>query len=433
MLTPASTSSRSPAPSLAERVLMRLGARLVSHPRYACLCLALVLATLFYFGANSSTRGFDGPPKRRQEIVSHTSASMPDSTDAGSTSSGTGSGTDKPDRAHGRKPERQHGGSHKRDIRYGPVAKCARAWARAHNDEMAAVNKMLEAEGVDGSQGCVRTMPASLVDSYTQDGKLGVDSWYKCQPFQGHTETVYTTQQIDDNLLRIALGKKLYYKYAALFMYKAAAAFPWAGKDVAIMGSQRPNFESICIYYNASTCTTIDYHKPISKDSRLQTMTIDEWDAAPRRFDAAISVSSFEHDGLGRYGDPLNPDGDLGAVAKMSCVLKPGGILYLSVPVAKDKIVWNMHRVYGRLRLPKLLAPFTLLDVIGDNQLKERLNGCDSGAHGDYQPIFVLRNAPQPHPYFNAERLDELFGASEPLLADDSAPQCSSTPTLRPT
>ena len=29
------------------------------------------------------------------------------------------------------------------------------------------------------------------------------------------------------------------------------------------------------------------------------------------KFDACVSISSYEHDGLGRYGDPLNPDGDL--------------------------------------------------------------------------------------------------------------------------
>ncbi len=28
-------------------------------------------------------------------------------------------------------------------------------------------------------------------------------------------------------------------------------------------------------------------------------------------FDAAFSMSSFDHDGLGRYGDPLGPDSDL--------------------------------------------------------------------------------------------------------------------------
>ncbi len=31
-------------------------------------------------------------------------------------------------------------------------------------------------------------------------------------------------------------------------------------------------------------------------------------------FDMALSISSFDHDGLGRYGDPLDPVGDLKAM-----------------------------------------------------------------------------------------------------------------------
>ena len=292
---------------------------------------------------------------------------------------------------------------------------------------MEMVNALLAEEGIDGSEGCVREMPASLVDAYTQDGEIEVVNWFKCQPHQGLTAT-YTTEQIEDNLMRIALGKKMYYKYAALFMYKSAETYPWSGMDVAVVGSQRPNFESICIYYNASSCTTVDYHKPISKDARIDTMTIAEWEADPVVFDAAISVSSLEHDGLGRYGDPLNPFGDLGAVAKMRCMIKPGGLLYLSVPVAQDKIVYSMHRVYGSKRLPPLIKDFTLVDVIGDEQLEERMNGCDSGAHGDYQPILVLRNNPQPHPDYNYDKLVAMFGSLESY----SGKPCSSTPNLRP-
>jgi hypothetical protein len=36
-----------------------------------------------------------------------------------------------------------------------------------------------------------------------------------------------------------------------------------------------------------------------------------------------------EHDGLGRYGDPINPFGDLESIARARCLLKHGGILFL--------------------------------------------------------------------------------------------------------
>lgn len=71
---------------------------------------------------------------------------------------------------------------------------------------------------------------------------------------------------------------------------------------MAIMGSQRPIYESVCLVYGAQTCTTIDFQPIIMEydDPRLRSMTIAQYDLNPVRFDVAISISSFEHDGLGR-------------------------------------------------------------------------------------------------------------------------------------
>ena len=41
--------------------------------------------------------------------------------------------------------------------------------------------------------------------------------------------------------------------------------------------------------------------------------------------DFAFSYSSIEHNGLGRYGDPLNANADLQDVEMLSCILRPGG------------------------------------------------------------------------------------------------------------
>ena len=45
----------------------------------------------------------------------------------------------------------------------------------------------------------------------------------------------------------------------------------------------------------------------------------------PETFDVILSISSFEHDGLGRYGDPLDPDGDLRSMKEAAQILRPGG------------------------------------------------------------------------------------------------------------
>jgi SAM-dependent methyltransferase len=67
--------------------------------------------------------------------------------------------------------------------------------------------------------------------------------------------------------------------------------------------------------------------------------------------DASIESLScmhvVEHVGLGRYGDPLDPDGDLKAMAELQRVLAPGGALMFVVPVGSPRVVFNAHRVYS--------------------------------------------------------------------------------------
>ena len=72
-----------------------------------------------------------------------------------------------------------------------------------------------------------------------------------------------------------------------------------------------------------------EYAKIISHHPQLQTLTPAEFsqqylDGTLPEFDAVVSFSSLEHSGLGRYGDQLNPWGDLITMAKVWCVVKPG-------------------------------------------------------------------------------------------------------------
>jgi len=46
---------------------------------------------------------------------------------------------------------------------------------------------------------------------------------------------------------------------------------------------------------------------------RINMVTCEEFAQKPEPIDAGHSLSSFEHDGLCRYGAPLDPDGDLKA------------------------------------------------------------------------------------------------------------------------
>ena len=76
-------------------------------------------------------------------------------------------------------------------------------------------------------------------------------------------------------------------------------------------------------------------------------------------FDVVFSFSSLEHSGLGRYGDPLNPWGDIMSVAEAWCVSGPSAKLALAVPTSVslglDVIEYNAHRSYGPLMYPYLV------------------------------------------------------------------------------
>lgn len=55
-----------------------------------------------------------------------------------------------------------------------------------------------------------------------------------------------------------------------------------------------------------------------------------------------------EHIGLGRYGDEIDPDGDLKAINELIRVLAVGGDLLFVVPMAeKPKLCFNAHRIYS--------------------------------------------------------------------------------------
>jgi len=152
-----------------------------------------------------------------------------------------------------------------------------------------------------------------------------------------------------------------YGPYTNGIFHDAFKAFSVAGKSVLVLGSRAPWVEAFCIAYGAANITTVDFNKPTTDDPRLTTISIPELDATDAMFDILVSYSSLEHDGLGRYGDPVNPHGDLERMKKIRGLLKSDGLFFLGVPNANDALVFNAHRVYGPIRFPLLIEGWTLL------------------------------------------------------------------------
>ena len=106
------------------------------------------------------------------------------------------------------------------------------------------------------------------------------------------------------------------------------------------------------------------------------------------------------------------------AVKRMKQLAVPGGIMLLAVPTGFDQLHLNIHRVYGRARLPLLLSSWKVEGIFGNHHktttqtLPSHLashssriaSGLDESVldmnrgHG-VQPVYVLRNVENPGPF----------------------------------
>jgi hypothetical protein len=199
-----------------------------------------------------------------------------------------------------------------------------------------------------------------MLAGYTMNGRVEIDyNHYYDATYPANYPLIYADQEIDDYIGVISENLERpenervghWYIYGTLdqWVCDAIKKYPIDGKSVVNMGSVTPWYESMFILFGTKP-VTIDYNRILLRTDRMKFMTIAEWEHDRPIFDVGFSISSFEHDGLGMYGDPLDPDGDLKAMRKMKERLKPGGLLFLAVPTGRDKILFNNARIYGRLR-----------------------------------------------------------------------------------
>jgi hypothetical protein len=221
-------------------------------------------------------------------------------------------------------------------------------------------------------------------------GELFLDQAY----LGGNAETpVWTHEQIDE-LRRQTSERKQGFTYdnTPLYSFFDKRKDIIRGKSGLVIGSENPWLESMLLEHGAQQITTLEFGKIESQHPQIQTYTPKEFtfnflQGRIKQFDFAFSYSSIEHDGLGRYGDILNPDGDLETMSKLLTILKPGGYAMIGVPCCQDGLVWNAHRIYGPIRLRLLFSGFKILGVYPPNT---QLDNTQVGA--GFQPVWLLQN-----------------------------------------
>lgn len=102
------------------------------------------------------------------------------------------------------------------------------------------------------------------------------------------------------------------------------------------------------------------------------------------------ALCSLEHFGLGRYGDPINPEACFICFEAIKKKLKVGGHLYLSVPVGKERVEFNAHRVFYVQTIIDSFCELKLLEFAytaeGKLEVEKNVHKYDEDKHdGEYR------------------------------------------------
>lgn len=110
--------------------------------------------------------------------------------------------------------------------------------------------------------------------------------------------------------------------------------------------------------------TFVDF-RPIKTNLTGLTLMAGDILALPFLDSTIESVSCLhvvEHIGLGRYGDPIDPMGSRKALTELERIVASNGRLYLSLPIGRERICFNAHRVHSPASILKMLPSMTLVN-----------------------------------------------------------------------
>jgi len=142
----------------------------------------------------------------------------------------------------------------------------------------------------------------------------------------------------------------------------------WAARCVKEINPDKHVDIASSLYFSSivSAYVPVDFYDYRPADlqlSNLNTKSIDitklPW---PDNSVSSLScMHTVEHIGLGRYGDQLDPEGDIKAIKELIRVLKTRGNLLFVVPIGiQAKIMFNAHRIYTYEMVINLFSDLTL-------------------------------------------------------------------------
>ena len=210
-----------------------------------------------------------------------------------------------------------------------------------------------------------KEIPSELMDDFTMNGLLPVYSWYFNEHLLGsQVTTVWNKKMIEKSIIS-ARNNNLRGTYSVSETNALRDGLKHTpgirNGRVLVIGSRDPWVEACVLEAGAQEVVTLEYGKINCFHGSIKTIVPNDFRSSYKNktlgmFDAVVTFSSVEHSGLGRYGDALNPWGDIIAIARAWCVTKHGGGLAIGVMFdkMKDYIKFNAGRWYGSVRYPFL-------------------------------------------------------------------------------
>lgn len=237
-----------------------------------------------------------------------------------------------------------------------------------------------------------KEIPEELIPKYTMNNQIPILDWWldgtndlESTTWNDNYIDSYTSKFTNENIKKNLHGEEPYHN-ASKMILSAIEKYNITQKNVAVLGSLTPWIEAILLNNN-NNVTTIEYNIPDLKTNKLSITDYWNFIKSDKKYDCIITYSSVEHSGLGRYGDPLDPDGDLKTMENLHKHLIDNGLLFFGAPIGKDALVWNVHRVYGNIRMPILFNNFKELEWIGGQKNMLNLPLRNNGS----QPLIVLQ------------------------------------------
>jgi hypothetical protein len=115
-----------------------------------------------------------------------------------------------------------------------------------------------------------------------------------------------------------------------------------------------------------------------------RTGTVLELPFADRSLSSLSCLHVVEHIGLGRYGDPLDPNGSVNALRELQRVVAPGGQFYLGLPIGRERTCFNAHRIHQPSTVFKTLSDLSLCSFAAVDGRGEFAEGA---APGDFENV----------------------------------------------